>query len=189
MSYDYAAIKLRGPDALTNFGTPRAKVWTEKTDSPAVRPEMNVIVEPEVEVSSYESNDEYECVTISSPTSVLRYSEDEQCEPWAAKTAITEPTNTLEECQGETVSFNEGTMSFKEDTDFVLQDMPWDDVFHFPTFDEPVSYLFEETTPHFVSDGFGGVIDFEEKCSPSSLCQVDDYFSDILLGSDPLVAL
>ncbi|TKY56009.1 Ethylene-responsive transcription factor CRF4 [Spatholobus suberectus] len=184
--YDNAAIRLRGPDALTNFVTPPAKEAPEKAASPAGRPEMKVIAKPEISVSGYDSSDE--CLNLSSPTSVLRYTEPEKpAEPRAGRTAPAE-TNTVEECQGETVSFHEST-------EFVLQDMPWDDVFHFPTapefpvmFDEPV--LFDETTPVLVSNGFGGVMDFEEKYSqPSTLCQVDDYFNDILLGSDPLVVL
>ena len=77
-------------------------------------------------------------------------------------------------------------MSFSDSSECILKDMPWDDVFNFPVmFDEPLSHLFDETTPFSISDGFG-----DEKFLPSStLCQVDDYFQDILLGSDPLVVL
>ncbi|KAL3653605.1 hypothetical protein CASFOL_003286 [Castilleja foliolosa] len=65
MVYDNAAIKLRGPDALTNFVTP-----TEKEESPAT----NV-----ASVSSYDSGDESR-INISSPTSVLRFRSSQSSE-------------------------------------------------------------------------------------------------------------
>ncbi|KZV54376.1 hypothetical protein F511_28950 [Dorcoceras hygrometricum] len=57
MVYDNAAIKLRGPDALTNFSTPTV---TE------ISPETNVM-----SLSGYDSVDESHNLT--SPTSVLRF--------------------------------------------------------------------------------------------------------------------
>ncbi|KAK6794580.1 hypothetical protein RDI58_008033 [Solanum bulbocastanum] len=61
MVYDNAAIKLRGPDALTNFSTPP-------------KPEPEPEPEPEISVlshSGYESGNESR--NIHSPTSVLRF--------------------------------------------------------------------------------------------------------------------
>jgi len=61
MVYDNAAIKLRGPDALTNFSTPP-------------KPEPEPEPEPEISVlshSGYESGNESR--NIPSPTSVLRF--------------------------------------------------------------------------------------------------------------------
>lgn len=191
LCYDNAAIMLRGPDALTNFGI-RSKETLEKEERKELdekeeirteKPEMKVVVKPEIETALvscfYDSADEF-CLNLSSPTSVLRFNEsaelEKQYEPFPGRT---EAHTVLEECQGQTVSFHESS-------EFMLQDMPWDDVFNFPVmFDEPLSHLFDETTPFSISDGFG-----DEKFLPSStLCQVDDYFQDILLGSDPLVAL
>ncbi|KAK8690409.1 hypothetical protein V6N13_073943 [Hibiscus sabdariffa] len=67
MVYDNAAVKLRGPDALTNFVTPPAK--------------ENIEV---VSVSGYESTDELSH-NLSSPTSVLNFrtqsSEETPIEP------------------------------------------------------------------------------------------------------------
>ncbi|KAL4279004.1 hypothetical protein GQ457_03G014120 [Hibiscus cannabinus] len=59
MVYDNAAIKLRGPDALTNFVTP-----------PAIAKENIEVVS--VSVSGYESGDELSH-NLSSPTSVLNF--------------------------------------------------------------------------------------------------------------------
>ncbi|KAI3458041.1 hypothetical protein Pfo_014704 [Paulownia fortunei] len=57
MVYDNAAIKLRGPDALTNFITPPAKDTSPETNATSV--------------SGYDSGDESR--NLSSPTSVLRF--------------------------------------------------------------------------------------------------------------------
>ncbi|XP_015068477.1 ethylene-responsive transcription factor CRF4 [Solanum pennellii] len=62
MVYDNAAIKLRGPDALTNFSTP-AKAEPEPEPEP--EPEISVLSH-----SGYESGNESR--NIPSPTSVLR---------------------------------------------------------------------------------------------------------------------
>ncbi|KAL2540224.1 Ethylene-responsive transcription factor CRF4 [Abeliophyllum distichum] len=64
MVYDNAAIKLRGPDALTNFTAPAA---VEKQ-------EINV-----TSVSGYESDKELR--NVSSPTSVLRFTSTQSSEP------------------------------------------------------------------------------------------------------------
>ncbi|CAJ1972362.1 unnamed protein product [Sphenostylis stenocarpa] len=173
--YDNAAVAFRGPNALTNF---TSKESTEKEKASAGKLEMNVVVKPETEVSGYDSTDE-SCHNLSSPTSVLRFNEQEKSEqPFASQSHF------MEECEGETVSFHESS-------DFWPRDMSLDDVFNFPAmYDEPVSHIFDETIPFFVSDCLGGVKDSEEKwSSSSSLCQVDDYFEDILLGSDPLAVV
>ncbi|KAG8390371.1 hypothetical protein BUALT_Bualt01G0076500 [Buddleja alternifolia] len=65
MVYDNAAIKIRGPDALTNFVTPPVK------DS---SPEIN-----SMSFSGYDSCNELRNVT--SPTSVLRFTNSEDGEP------------------------------------------------------------------------------------------------------------
>lgn len=77
MVYDNAAIKLRGPDALTNFVTPPAKETT---------PEINV-----PSTSGYESGDESN--NLPSPTSVLRFQSESN-----SKEGL-EPVKEAEECQ------------------------------------------------------------------------------------------
>lgn len=207
MVYDNAAIKLRGPDALTNFLTPPLKKDIPVEPS-TVKPEMKVVVDADVEGeasglgnSGYDSGEEI-CVPLSSPTSVLNFrsnsGEEEQ----------SEACEVFRDCQGETT-----TNLFDETASFFQQDMPcWDDVFNFRTPDFPT--LFEEdsnkmmfegnTTPFLFDEDLSesivladSLIDFEKACFPSpsssssttSLCQVDDFFQDILLGSDPLVVL
>ncbi|XP_061348166.1 pathogenesis-related genes transcriptional activator PTI6-like [Gastrolobium bilobum] len=208
MVYDNAAIKLRGPDALTNFVTPPAqkeKPPQEEADVTAVKPQMKVVVNAEASSSSYNSGD-YQCLNLSSPTSVLHFrsnpSEEiaesqKPVEPEEASEAE-EVCQVFRECQGETSLFD-------ETGEFFQPDMPmWDDVFNFQTFEYPL--LFEEEPPQMLGettpdgddddDDFSynitladSLIDFEKACPPSTSCQVDDYFQDILSGSDPLVVL
>jgi len=212
MVYDNAAIKLRGPDALTNFLTP-----PQKEDIPVepatVKAEMKVVVDADVEGegeasglvnSGYDSGEEI-CVPLSSPTSVLNFrsnsGEEEQ---------QSEACEVFRDCQGETSTT---TNLFDETASFFQQDMPcWEDVFNFQTPDFPMLFeedhnkmMFEENTTPFLFDEdlsdsivlADSLIDFDKACFPSpsssstttSLCQVDDFFQDILLGSDPLVVL
>jgi len=214
MVYDNAAIKLRGPDALTNFITPPQKedIPVEpSTVKPEMKPEMKVVVEADVEGeasglgnSGYDSGEEI-CVPLSSPTSVLNFrsnsGEEEQ----------SEACEVFRDCQGETT-----TNLFDETAPFLQQDMPcWDDVFNFQTPEFPMLFeddhnkmMFEGSTTPFLFDEdlsdsivlADSLIDFDKACFPSpssssssssttSLCQVDDFFQDILLGSDPLVVL
>ncbi|WMV34018.1 hypothetical protein MTR67_027403 [Solanum verrucosum] len=75
MVYDNAAIKLRGPDALTNFITPPMKE----------NPEVNVASN-----SGYESGDESH--NLSSPTSVLRFRTSQSSEEAEVSEPILEET-------------------------------------------------------------------------------------------------
>ncbi|TKY74133.1 Ethylene-responsive transcription factor CRF4 [Spatholobus suberectus] len=181
MVYDNAAIRLRGPDALTNFVTPPR------------REPPKVAVTEEASGSGYDSGDDPCRHSLSSPTSVLHFRSNSS-EENSEKTGETE------------------TSLFDETGEFFSPDMPaWDDVFNFETPENPLlfqeehlllqhqSQMLGETVP-FSSDEHlsdssivlaDSLIDFDKACSPtpSALCQVDDYFQDILLGSDPLVLL
>lgn len=188
IEYDNAAIRLRGPNALTNFAIPteKSKEAQHVTDG---KSEIKVNVKSEASGSScYDSGDE--CVNLSSPTSVLQFLREESNKlkklPEQETEGVTKEEVVVRECQGV-------TRLFDESSDFDMS--AWDDVFNFSTpeysviFDEPPSQFFYETTPVFVSEGFSDQVDFQEAHSPSDLCQVDDYFGDILLDSDPLVVL
>ncbi|CAJ1974355.1 unnamed protein product [Sphenostylis stenocarpa] len=197
MVYDNAAIRLRGPDALTNFGTP-PQIEPQQSAAAEVQ-EMKVAVTEENSGSGYDSGEDHCHHNLSSPTSVLHFRSNSS-EENSEKTE-----EVFRECQGETE-----TSLFDETGEFLaLDNMPaWDDVFNFETPEYPL--LFEEEhglhEPQmlgemmaFSSDeGFSdsgsilladSLIDFDKACPPSTLCQVDDYFQDILLGSDPLVLL
>ncbi|GAU35134.1 hypothetical protein TSUD_394590 [Trifolium subterraneum] len=198
MVYDNAAIKLRGPDALTNFGTPPQK--ETPVEPTTVKHEMKVVVDhPETEAcgsgnSGYDSGEE-RCVPLSSPTSVLNFrSNSGESQESEEKS---EACEVFRECEGETNLFDETASFFQSD-------LPcFDDVFHFETPEFPLLFedeqnkmmMFDDNTTPFLLDEdlsdnivlADSLIDFDKACFPSSpstsssLCQVDDFFQDILL--------
>ncbi|KAL3714250.1 hypothetical protein ACJRO7_006222 [Eucalyptus globulus] len=198
MVYDNAAIKLRGPDALTNFATPlKEAAVTDDVDAgiEEVAAEDNI----NTAACGYDSGDDSR--NLSSPTSVLHFrtqsgeeaepagpapqvepAEPVRQEPGTSKPAAEEE---VQECQGET-------------GEFAPLDLPFlDDFFNF---DPPESTLFDETTigtfsdrllaEDFMSDIFVDRPEDFGSLSPMDMCQADDYFQDIgdLFASDPLVA-
>ncbi|KAF1871559.1 hypothetical protein Lal_00020353 [Lupinus albus] len=211
--YDNAAIKLRGPDALTNFLTPPLKEKEKEKEKEkgqegkstvvvtAVKPEMKVVVNAEASGSSYDSGDD-QCLILCSPTSVLQFRNNEEATE-SQKSLEAEQMSVKEvfrECEGETSLFD-------ETGEFFQLEMPiWEEVFNLETPQCLDNMLFEkeqqpnmmcETTPVLSDDDFydnlnlaDELFDFDKACSlPSTLCQVDDYFQDILSSSDQLVVL
>ncbi|GAV66237.1 AP2 domain-containing protein [Cephalotus follicularis] len=198
MVYDNAAIKLRGPDALTNFVTPPVKE--------EVKPEIHA-----PSVSGYESGDESH--NLSSPTSVLSFrthsnSDNNNNEEPEPEKPVLKPVQQPEvkrnpvqdNCQEET--------NLTEDTgEYLPLDLPFlDEFFNFPS--EEVPSLFDDTKQALqgsilnedLSDMFFDPTPHQNLASLSSdliasssfsMCQEDDYFQDIgdLFFSDPLVAL
>ncbi|KAG5050388.1 hypothetical protein AAZX31_04G219400 [Glycine max] len=185
MVYDNAAIRLRGPDALTNFLTPPQR------ESPSQA--TTVAVTEEASGSGYDSGDDHCQHNLSSPTSVLHFRSNSESDQKSEQV--------LRECEGE------GEF-------LALDNMPlpaWDEVFNFETPEYPPllfqegnflhdyqSQMLGETVPFSSDQGFSdssivladSLIDFDKACPPpSTLCQVDDFFQDILLASDPLVLL
>ncbi|KAK8657246.1 hypothetical protein V6N13_035496 [Hibiscus sabdariffa] len=187
MVYDNAAIKLRGPNALTNFVTPPAK-----EDNNGKPENLNVS-----SVSGYESGDE-STHNLSSPTSVLNFrTQSSEETPVEQKKQTPEPHEEeskppplkeeqqrpiLNECQGETGTNLSDSSVFDLPLDFPPVDELFDmSVSGLSVFDD-AAMVFPDST--VFSDDFG--------CSSSStICQVDDYFADIddLFFSDPLVTL
>ncbi|KAI8540454.1 hypothetical protein RHMOL_Rhmol09G0264900 [Rhododendron molle] len=198
--YDNAAIKLRGPDALTNFVRPPGRD----------KPEINV-----ASVSGYESGEESNNV-ISSPTSVLRFrtlsndaepvreattkdatNKDRQpaqrgndcCVPVEKTEPIGQTVEEAVQCSGETnPSRNEGV-------DFVIpMDIPFLDDFFYLEPPEPMHFddapVLAESP--LLSEGLDMLVDPVDDFGSLSSWQVDDYFQDIggdYFTSDPLTAL
>ncbi|XP_073025053.1 pathogenesis-related genes transcriptional activator PTI6-like [Primulina eburnea] len=218
MVYDNAAIKLRGPDALTNFSTPTVKEMS---------PEINV-----TSLSGYDSVDESHNLT--SPTSVLRFrsshsSEDgepsrsgivhgsgQECDPiGSAEGSLigsvdvpnelvleigsdNRPVVEVEECQGET------NMAPDYSSDLWPVDIPFlDDFFNLQVQDQklfeneqvfsdgfPESMLFDDIPPFDIGFQEAEFQGFKE-CQEFSPLEVDDYFQDMseFAGVDALLAL
>lgn len=167
MVYDSAAIKLRGPDALTNFATPLLEAKRENETATISAAD-----------SSEESNNNCKN-NLYSPKSVLRYvsPSNEEAE---SQSPVQEQVH--ENIVGQTV-FSDSS--------------PFDTVFPNDLFDfqSTVSDLFGEVGfgESLLEDNicdmfFGSAVDF---LPDLSTWRQDDYFQDIgdLFGSDPRVAL
>lgn len=197
MVYDNAAIKLRGPDAQTNFSPPQ-KQDAESVDESIVD-EAEVGIEPEttpnVSVSGYDSGEESH--HLSSPTSVLRFRTHptEEAEPPLKE----KPVAVVQECEKEQ---NSSVIPIPMDSE---EEEEEEDSFRFPT---PESPIFETSTLLFDSpffddgvvpgpllfDDFGDLFRMDtldssfSQMTSAMMCQGDDCFQDIF-GSDPLVVL
>ncbi|XP_022890337.1 ethylene-responsive transcription factor CRF4-like [Olea europaea var. sylvestris] len=178
MVYDNAAIKLRGPDALTNFTNPAA---VEE------KPENTV-----TSVSSYESDKELH--KISSPTSVLRFTSTQSSEQSASDEcpvldsldvqnqqsyesgSCSDPVQDLEELHGDTSIIPDSSNDYLPmDTQFL------DNFFNFQTpdqtfFDFPNDFESINEIPAYDDNSFGFTSfgDFKD-----SFKEIDDYFNDL----------
>ena len=213
MVYDNAAIKLRGPDALTNFVMP------------ALQEDLTIIPEAiKASVCGYESGEESR--NLSSPTSVLHFRtnsgdeseaqkpmEPEVCQPIMKSPKLESQVEAEEEassssmaamgleCQGETSLVDELGDFWQTESHSYLSSFS-DDIFEFQS--PEIETLFEASQLQFeveappLSDCFafgkvlGGVFGPETTTSQPqtmALKQEEDWFEDILFGSEPLVVL
>ncbi|KAL2339658.1 hypothetical protein Fmac_007598 [Flemingia macrophylla] len=192
MVYDNAAIRLRGPDALTNFITPpppKLKVAVTQKGSGYDSGDDNC------EEQEQEQEQEHHNHNLSSPTSVLHF----------------------EKSNSNSNSNSNGKVIVQEWEGESVENMPpWDDVFNFEAPEFPLlfqeeeerhleqeSHMLGQTLPFCSEHGFtdssivlaDSLIDFDKACPPPTSCHVDDYdydydyFQDILFASDPLVLL
>ncbi|KAJ6695350.1 ETHYLENE-RESPONSIVE TRANSCRIPTION FACTOR CRF2 [Salix koriyanagi] len=182
MVYDNAAIQLRGADALTNFVTPPARC------------------SPVAATSGYMSGDESnsnrninidnaDTVGVSSPISVLRFSEEAESQSVGSSREIQETGNEVREVKEDSwVSENFSEHNSSIDS---LYPLPTD-IYEFPSSGKGI---FEETS--FADGGFlkdddfrDMDLDFEFGFGLSSW-NVQDHFQDIgdLFGSDSLIAI
>ncbi|PON50081.1 AP2/ERF transcription factor [Parasponia andersonii] len=218
MVYDNAAIKLRGPDALTNFVTPVPEPEQEEMTGLA-------------SVSGYDSSEESR--NLSSPTSVLHFGthsndelESEAQKPLQDSEVLSQPLKQEEEDEVVVVGIREEVQDETKTTnlpddlgDYLSLDFPPfqdDDFFSFqspesttlfdPSFfldddggcaalDEAVA-AFPPLPDYIVEEDFSDMFleppssSYDMSCGGGeSTCQGDDLFRDILLGSDPLVVL
>ncbi|KAL3818252.1 hypothetical protein ACJIZ3_004157 [Penstemon smallii] len=173
MVYDHAAIKLRGPDALTNFSTPSKEDNKTSTE--------------------YNSGEEWG-KNVKSPKSVLRFASAANSHSQAEAEGETEADSSS------TIFSNNDAVLVETDDKSFSSIFPPNDGELFPEFGHPVpvSDLFDQTG--FSDNIFG--FDFD-CCSDmligsdpglgswydSSSWKTDDLFQDFgdLFGSDPLV--
>ncbi|KAJ9139798.1 hypothetical protein P3X46_030497 [Hevea brasiliensis] len=193
MVYDNAAIKLRGPDALTNFITPPGREkQQEKAEAEQVedKPKINV-----TSASSNESGDESH--NLSSPTSVLNFrahcSEESELQKLVVpveKSNIKSET-VKEECE-------QKTNVSDESAEYLLPlDLPFlDDFFNFSStgpslFDDAITTKTNTVSSEDFSDISLDTPQEFGSSSSSSMCQDGDFSQDIgdFFFSEPLVAL
>ncbi|KAI4383151.1 hypothetical protein MLD38_009026 [Melastoma candidum] len=170
--YDNAAIKLRGPDALTNFSTPSVAV---KDTSPDLEIGLTA---PSVSASGYDSSseDSQSQNPVCSPTSVLRNND--------ISTGFDAEKPAKESLKRET-----------EQNEYLRPDLPFLQDFY--GFDVPETSFFEDATPvsdFMLSPDIGDVFftgPFDFGSMDFGHVNVDDYFQDIgdWISSDPLVIL
>ncbi|KAK8518327.1 hypothetical protein V6N12_017478 [Hibiscus sabdariffa] len=182
--YDNAAIKLRGPNALTNFITPPAEDNNGKPE--------NIDVPS---VSGYQSGDDSPR-NLSSPTSVFNF----QTQSSEEETSV-EPERPAHELQEEESKPSPPPVqepATNDSGDYLPLDFPFlDEFFNDPV---PVLSLFDDSSTilsdskvlldhHFDDILPDTPLEFECSSSPSSIPQVDDYFEEIgdLFLLDPLV--
>lgn len=189
MVYDNAALKLRGPDALTNFSTPSL--------SKDPSPENEILAASSV--SSYDSGEESH--NLSSPTSVLHFRtrSNNSAEAEFSRDPVGPPAQdpadeALDylECEGET--------SLADSSEYLRLDLPFLDDFY-NNFDSPMeSSLFGDThtaalpenSMLSLSDVFLDTTSSDDFGSlRMDICQVDDYFGEIgdWFSPDPLAVL
>ncbi|CAH9123480.1 unnamed protein product [Cuscuta epithymum] len=183
MVYDNAAIKLRGPDALTNFANPPAKGAVE------VNATSN---------SGYDSGDESR--NVSSPTSVLRFrtaqsSEESEQPNVSSPMYLQKPPPPIQECHGETNVLTDYSEYLPSDIPFIdnffdtqhLEQMLFDD-----TPSDLVPPFDDFSLNAFANEFFSGDFEvFNESFQDLGTLGVDDYFQDCgdFSGADSFLAV
>ncbi|KAH0932275.1 hypothetical protein HID58_009392 [Brassica napus] len=140
--YDNAAIRLRGPDALTNFSVPPQSKEESEPEQPVIdKPESNITTT--ITTSSTESTEDFQHV--SSPTSVLNLqsSSEEIQQPF--KSAKPEPE--ISDASWCHTGFSSG--SGESEDSFMLDSTFLDNYFNestpeFSILDQPMGQLFLE---------------------------------------------
>ncbi|CAH8385647.1 unnamed protein product [Eruca vesicaria subsp. sativa] len=175
--YDNAAIRLRGPDALTNFSVrPQSQEEGEELEQPVIdKPES--IITTTTTTSSSESTEDFQ--HISSPTSVLiiQASEEMQQIQQPFKPAKPEPESS--DAPWWHTGSSESDDSFPLDTPFLdnyFNESPPD----ISIFDQPMGQVFSGNDDIFGDMFLGGqsIMNIEDEFTSSSIKDIGSMFSD-----------
>ncbi|CAN8302075.1 unnamed protein product [Cochlearia groenlandica] len=194
--YDNAAIRLRGPDALTNFSI-QTQEEEEETEPVITEPENPVIDKPESNMttatttttSSSESTDDFN--HLSSPTSVLNHITSSSSEEEETQEPVKQTKPELDTPwwhTGFSTGLGETDDSFPLDTPFLdnyFNESPPD----ISIFDQPMDQMFQEHDGFIFNDMFlldgesmmmmNNIDDNNEFISSSSVKDIGSMFSDI----------
>ncbi|KAJ0267202.1 Ethylene-responsive transcription factor CRF3 [Hirschfeldia incana] len=173
--YDNAAIRLRGPDALTNFSIPPQSQEEEEESEPeqSVKPESNITT---TTISSSESTEDFQ--HLSSPTSVLNIRQDIQ-QPFKSAKPEPETSDSKWWYTGLSSGLGESDDSFPLDTPFLdsyFNESPPE----ISIFDQPMGQVFSENEDIFSDMFLGGasMMNIEEEFTSSSIKDIGSLFSD-----------
>ncbi|CAN7139698.1 unnamed protein product [Brassica rapa subsp. narinosa] len=181
--YDNAAIRLRGPDALTNFSIPpqSQEEEEEEPENPVIdKPENNITTTTTTTTtSSSESTEDFQ--HLSSPTSVLniRPSEDIQ-QPFKSAKPEPETSDAPWWHTGFSSGSGESDDSFPLDTPFLdsyFNESPPE----ISVFDQPMGQVFSENEDIFNDMFLGGesmMMNIGEEFTSSSIKDIGSMFSD-----------
>ena len=182
--YDNAAIRLRGPDALTNFSIPpQSQEEEEEPEQPVIdKPENNITTTTTTTTtttSSSESTEDFQ--HLSSPTSVLNIqpSEDIQ-QPFKSAKPEQETSDAPWWHSGFSSGSGESDDSFPLDTSFLdsyFNECPPE----ISIFDQPMGQVFFENDDTFNDMFLGGEImmmNIGEEFTSSSIKDIGSMFSD-----------
>lgn len=180
MVYDNAAIQLRGPDALTNFTTPKT------TPSPPPPPPLSLSSSSCNSAADVDEDGTHHLHPICSPTSVLRFHSvpEFELEPESESKSKPKPKPKPESEPGSSGSFFFDSLPPTEFFDFDTAVPSLPDLFENPGLDSDV--FGEDCKGLFYCGDNGDSFGFGLPGWPGN-----DHFPDIseIFGSDPLVAL
>ncbi|ESQ43176.1 hypothetical protein EUTSA_v10013898mg [Eutrema salsugineum] len=196
--YDNAAIRLRGPDALTNFSIPPQSQEEEEEEPVIDKPESNITTTTTT-TSSSESTEDFH--HLSSPTSVLNLRSSEEMQQIQQPFKSAKPEREISDAPWWHTGF--GTGSGESDDSFPLDTPFLDNYFNesppeISLFDQPMAQVFSENDDIIFNDMFldgqsmfldGQSMSIGDEFCSSSIKDIGSMFSDFddSLVSDLLV--
>nr|WAK85984.1 transcription factor ERF23 [Nothapodytes nimmoniana] len=175
--YDHAAIRLRGPDALTNFATPPPRATPES--KPAAVPTCS---------DCSNSREESQSNIQRSPKSVLRFAaRNEEAQSEENDSPLGQLDNVVKQSQeiNGDISASENFSDFSPFETLVQNEMF--------CFENPIPDMFNDFQDNLFRDDSSQmfVASTSDLGVGASSCPTEDYFNEFwdIFGSDPLVAL
>ncbi|KAG2310472.1 hypothetical protein Bca52824_022029 [Brassica carinata] len=181
--YDNAAIRLRGPDALTNFSVPPQcqEEQESEPEQPVINKPESIITTTTITTSSSESTEDFQ--HISSPTSVLNLQPSEEMQQIQQPFKSAKPEPESSDAPWWHTRFSTGSSesddSFPLDTPF-LDNYFNDSPLEVSIFDQPMGHVFSGNDDVFGDMFLGGQssMNMEDEFTSSSIKDIGSMFSD-----------
>ncbi|CAN7039203.1 hypothetical protein IGI04_005671 [Brassica rapa subsp. trilocularis] len=179
--YDNAAIRLRGPDALTNFSVPPQSQEDESEPEQPVIDKPESIITTTTTTSSSESTEDFQ--HISSPTSVLNLQSSEEMQQIQQPCKSAKPEPESSDAPWRHTRFSTG--SSESDDSFPLDTSFLDNYFNesppeISIFDQPMGQVFSGNDDIFGDMFLGGQssMNIDDEFTSSSIKDIGSMFSD-----------